>query len=250
VRLIRHLNEQNVGKKIVDNIRRRRTAYDDEAEKIAKVLLKDCLPAIKEMRLAGRVLWRGIYGTSNRMRKHTTRKDRRPKDANPLLHKLMDKILGNKFGWFPRSNSAICSNSYGIASDYGFPRAIFPIGRYKCIWARGVADTLDVHPHWIVDTDRFPQQAITAYMFSDERKTYGDLGSTTTPIEDQIEKLEKIVEKVMTEKLKVFKQTGLKEPLSHGQPIEIMVGCKEYYSVESNLMNLVVGELRIRADNL
>jgi hypothetical protein len=224
VRLIRHLNEQNVGKKIVDNIRRRRTAYDDEAEKIAKVLLKDCLPAIKEMRLAGRVLWRGIYGTSNRMRKHTTRKDRRPKDANPLLHKLMDKILGNKFGWFPRSNSAICSNSYGIA--------------------------LDVHPHWIVDTDRFPQQAITAYMFSDERKTYGDLGSTTTPIEDQIEKLEKIVEKVMTEKLKVFKQTGLKEPLSHGQPIEIMVGCKEYYSVESNLMNLVVGELRIRADNL
>jgi len=238
VRLIRHLNEQ------------KRTPYHDEADKIAEILLKSCLPAIKEMRVAKKVLWRGMYGTSSGINLHQTRKDREPKDAGKFVHKLMDEIFGRKYGWFPRSNSAICSNSYGIASDYGFPRTVFPIGRYKCLWARGVADTLDVYDAWMQEVENRPKSAISMYMHSKDRKLYGDIDVISAPVEDQIEQLEKIARKAMEVALSRFQQTGLKEPLKHPMPIEIMVGCKEYYSVESKIMNRVVPLLKIEADNL
>jgi len=237
MRLIRYLNE-------------RRTPYDDEADKIAGILLKSCLPSIKEMRAAKRVLWRGMYGTSSSMNLHITRKDRRPKDAPEFVHKMVDKIFNRKYGWLPRSNSAICSNSYGIAGDYGFPRAVFPIGKYKCIWARGVSDTLDVYPHWIEDFEKRPAIAISTYMHSGERKTYGDIDVISASKEDQLDQLEKIINQIMEVQLSRFQQTGLKEPLKHPMPIEIMVGCKEYYSVESSMMNRVAPLLDLQADNL
>lgn len=220
--------------------------YEKNIEIIAKLIEKDCKPALREMRQAGNFPWRGLYGTTSIFVKKKTRKDRRPKDAPKFIHDMINDILGKKFGWFPRSEGVICSNDYMVAEEYGPARAIFPIGRYKCVWTAGLQDLLDIYPWWFEDIERRPKDAISAYMRgSQHRRTYGDIDVISLPLDKQIEQLKKIARKIMEAALSRVKQTGLKEPLSYRDPSEMMIGCKEYYSVSGDIMNKVSDALRV-----
>jgi hypothetical protein len=235
MRLTRHLNEATI-------------IYEEDIERMAKIIQKECKQAVIEMRQAKNFLWRGFGISVDRFAKHKTRQDRRPLDTTVDMHKLMDKIFKEKFGWFPRSQGLICSNDMDTAGEYGKIRAIFPIGRYKCIWKPGTMDVREISPYWAEQFFLNPKYGISEYMrFSFHRKNYGDI-DLNAPWDDQVEDMEKIIEKMLIDAVSRFKQTGLKEPLGYRGPLEIMVQCKEYYSAEWAVTEDLAYELKIKVD--
>jgi len=231
VRLIRCINEQKNDLEWID------------------IIAKDCKQSISEMRQAKALLWRGMRATVDNFKRHKTRKNRRPLDTTPDMHKLADKIMKDKFGWQARSQGLICSNGYDTAGEYGSARAIFPVGNYKCVWAPGVSDFREISPYWAENFEKYPKGAISDYMrFSHHRGKYGDI-DLHADLDIQIEQLEKIIERMIKDSIQKFKQTGLYEPLSHSRDLEIMVKCKEYYSVTRRSLGLLAGQLDIEWNN-
>lgn len=67
-------------------------------------------------------------------------KNRQPSNTHPRIHQAADDWFYKKFGIRARSQTAFCTASKVITSDYGFPFLVFPAQDYQVIWSRKVQD--------------------------------------------------------------------------------------------------------------
>lgn len=135
MRLIRHLNEQQVEYK--------------QTEEMLATLKKDCGPYLKEAKKfqKGKFLYRGSLRSikpnpKNGLEAKKVKKARIPRDIPLEIHYYLDDELKHKFGWSARSEGVFATSSYMTAADFGIPYLFFPAGRYKYIYSPSVSDVL------------------------------------------------------------------------------------------------------------
>jgi len=109
-------------------------------EEIVKILKKDCGPFLKEMKFVKKFMWRGLGISIADIKKVAVRRERHPSDMPHWLHKLLDEVFKDNFGWKVRSNSAFAFGSRTPSLRYGRPYLFFPIGKYEYIWSPTIKD--------------------------------------------------------------------------------------------------------------
>jgi hypothetical protein len=124
---------------------------DQERRDLANDIKNDCGPFLKHFGDRSYLL-RGFKGAPRATKKYPlfkdfaykipVRKDRKPLDTDPDLADAIDNFLEKKFGVRPRSEGLFCTGAEGIsqAEGYGDAYLIFPIGDFKIIYSKQVAD--------------------------------------------------------------------------------------------------------------
>jgi hypothetical protein len=112
------------------------TAKED-VEKAISIIKKDCRPFLKECKVP---VYRGMYFGEATLMEKVPRLDRRPKDMPEYLHKILDSLFQEHFGWKARSQGVFCTFHRGQAQSYGNAFLFFPIGEYKYILAPNLED--------------------------------------------------------------------------------------------------------------
>jgi hypothetical protein len=99
-------------------------------------------------------IWRGVkrnrlivHGDHEVYAVYDVRKDRSPSDSKREAHDYMDKIMVDMLGWAGRSEGLFVTGNYHVATDYGKPCMIFPIGEFEFIWNTRVDDAINA-VHW------------------------------------------------------------------------------------------------------
>lgn len=90
-------------------------------------------------------LYRGLTKkTSDRMIRKKPRKLRHPKDTEPELQKLVDKLFQEKFGWKPRAQGVFATSDFYTAREYSGDwktvHIIFPFDGFEYIWSPKIDD--------------------------------------------------------------------------------------------------------------
>ncbi len=106
-----------------------------------EVIKRDCKPFLKEFNNSLPV-FRGMSRDLSRydLVEIQTRMDRKPKDTPEHLHKLIDQMFQQKFGWKVRSQGVFTSQSKAVVRSYGMEAYFFPIGKYSYVWSKKVKD--------------------------------------------------------------------------------------------------------------
>ena len=112
------------------------------AEEVAKILKKECKPFLRETKSAKDFMWRGLQvGLQvSDIEKKVVRRGRLPSDTPMWLHKLLDELFEDNFGWKSRSNSAFATGFRQQSMKYGMPFLFFPIGKYNYVWSPDIED--------------------------------------------------------------------------------------------------------------
>ena len=138
------------------------------------------------------------------------RKNRKPKNTPERIHNWLDKWFEYKFGIKARSKSLMADNKKAIASTYGTPYIIFPVGKYKIIWSEEVPDLYDDIKLQV------PKEEIEEVLDKEPR---------------EVENLDNS----LIEILETYKENNLKKALSIGETsFEIMLICDHYYGINTN----------------
>ena len=114
----------------------------DEIESIKKFVKKNCqyhINLVKKNKVQDPFFYRGM-NKSKKVILGNTRKDRKPKDTNPVIHNLTDKIFKKLFGWKARSQGLFVYPISEPAEFYANVYMILPIGKYDYLWAPEVHD--------------------------------------------------------------------------------------------------------------
>lgn len=122
--------------------------YINEArsiDEIYEILSRDCKPFINEfLKKKKTFIWRGTNKRVDFIQKITPRKDRKPRDMPKELHKFLDNVFKDNFGWYVRSEGVFASSDRSFAEDFsdtgGDSYLFFPIGRYDYIWSPVIKD--------------------------------------------------------------------------------------------------------------
>ena len=105
--------------------------YINESEDIPwDKIKKDCQPFIKDIKSPNDFLYSGRQ-TNEKFFTRKVRKNRVPTDTPEIIHNLLDDMFKKKFGHKLRSESLFVTKDVEIASGYGTPYIILPIGNYK-----------------------------------------------------------------------------------------------------------------------
>lgn len=115
------------------------------AETICKILEKDCIKFIEELR--GDFLYRGTHNDVNNIKRFTSRiiSGRIPKDTYKDIHNALNKEFKSQFGWNVR-DGVFTSFDIPTVREYGKPHLFFPIGDYKYCYSPDVEDFyINVH---------------------------------------------------------------------------------------------------------
>lgn len=109
-------------------------------EEVVKILKKDCKPFLREIKPAKAFMWRGLGISITDIKKMVVRRGRLATDMPHWLHKLLDEVFEDNFGWKARSNSAFAVGFKVASEKYGRKYLFFPIGKYEYIWAPEIED--------------------------------------------------------------------------------------------------------------
>lgn len=107
---------------------------------------KDCSQILKVYKKAGKVLWRGSqslfrYGFFSGLQKFKSRKHRHPMDTSLFVHKILDDMFEEKFGWKARSeNSVFVTGHENLARDFGETYIFLPFDGFEFIWSPKITD--------------------------------------------------------------------------------------------------------------
>jgi len=175
-------------------------------EQMAEKFLKDCQPFFQDFYR----IWRGDFFLSGRKSnklfdKKKVRQNRRPVDTPEDIHHLIDNWFLRNFGIRARSNSIFGTFSYRVASDYGIPYYIIPIGKYVTLASSNIHDI------------------------------FGDIIDTLISFEDEDDE-EYIIKELDSAEYKINKRL-------QNNKTEYMISCKEYYMIEANFMTDNIKEL-------
>lgn len=171
-----------------------------------ELVKRECQPYLNS-RPVGEHLYRG-YGelrhddkTYPNFFKGKLRQQRKPLTTSPLHHNLMNNYFIQKFGQQFR-NSIYTTGNLGFAERFGKLYAIFPIGNFSFLWSPNIVDFY---------SGRLPvPSSFIKRLFKSNR----DLDQT---------KLNVILDKLN------YTTENLAKAILSGN--EIMIRCKEYYSI-------------------
>ncbi|WP_407305210.1 hypothetical protein [Acinetobacter sp.] len=121
------------------------------------LIQRDCKPFLSQAN--GGLLYRGMRSAVGEkavvFSKKTPRTDRKPRNTDIRLHKIMDDWFNEKFGVKARSEAVFCTGDFIDALSYGAAYAIFPIGDFKFIWSEYINDLFIAarrNPSTLLDT--------------------------------------------------------------------------------------------------
>jgi len=112
-------------------------------KKNIELIKKNCKPYIKLVKMFTDTsigLYRGVTKKNGTFYKITPRKDRRPSTTNPVVHKVLDDIFYDKFGWKARSEGVFVTSNMDVASSYGVSYLFFPIGKFDFLCSIQIDD--------------------------------------------------------------------------------------------------------------
>src|SRR5574343_95087 len=97
-----------------------------------KKIKKDCKIFINWQKTLHHPLpiYRGKSGLPNAINILTRRKNTRP-----IVNRLLDGMLQEKFYWKPRSQGVFTCGKMETVSGYGVPNIFLPIGNYRYVWS-------------------------------------------------------------------------------------------------------------------
>lgn len=135
------------------------------------------------------------------------RQERGPRDTVLFLHKILDNLFNERFGWKPRSTGVFVSASRGYINSFGERNyIIFPSNGFK----------------YILETDE--TKNIWSYIYGCHVEITGD--------DTDISILREIIKKYYNDK-------GLEAYLEQGDNAEgeVVIKCNNYYSLYDNWDN-------------
>ena len=145
MRLTRYLQEQGFDKA-------------DIAEVVAKTdkIKKECSQIIKVYKQTKKVCLRGLKNKSTYgkvpneilTKKGRVDKGRTPKDTARNVHRWLNNVFTDKFGWPVRSGVPTTA-SFTQARSYGHPYIFFPVNGFKFAYSPRIPDLFDYIPHVI-----------------------------------------------------------------------------------------------------
>ena len=114
-----------------------------DPDEIVSILKKDCGKYIDMLKLlSGRMgqkmIYRGIKNAKSNFMQVTPRKDRKPLDSTPIVHKYLDDLFKKKFGWKARSEGVMTSTR--PRRMYGKMYYFFPADGFKFLYSNEVTD--------------------------------------------------------------------------------------------------------------
>ena len=178
---------------------------------------KDCKKYIKEIRGAEGALFRfGVFFNRQSIIKKKTHSNRMPFTTPIEIHSGIDEMFLKKFKWKARSeNVSFCWGMpfTNTIKTKNYP-ILFPIGKYRYLWSPKVED--------LYDTLGKPKQMDV--ISDDDLKYYLDIFRNNF--------------------LNTYTNKNLKQAVKSLK--EIMVGCKEYYLIKSELIEEVNEEFNLR----
>ena len=178
--------------------------YDD-----IQMIKKDCKKFFYESRFMHRnlPLYRRMKRNIKKYEIITPRKNRKPRDTPIEIHKELDKLFKNEFGWKVRSEGVFCSGSI-TSSIYGNLYYMFPIGKFEYVWSPDIKDLT-------VELERFD------VLLSQDDKWY------TTNIKE--------TDEILSQLIYTYKDDNFLKALESGK--EIALKCDKYYAVNANYID-------------
>lgn len=147
---------------------------------ICQLLEANCSEALREMRYAERVLYRGQKIFKGNEYKGYSRNDRKSKDTDYETNVKINQILA-QFGFTAlRNNSIFCTSNIADARSYGMIYYIFPIDGFKFTWSRRYDDfyvrvmeymTPEQREIWLEKVEKDPESFIKNGEFRDEKSS-------------------------------------------------------------------------------
>jgi hypothetical protein len=187
------------------------TSNEVTPEEVLSLIKKDCKPFLRQ-KAKGERLYRGSKLLEyNDFCIITPKKNRKPRDTDPIIHKKFDELFMKYHGIKARSEAVFTTPDYTVAGYYGVGGLVFPIGDFKYLWNPNVKD-LTTNPGGKDYTQKpWYKQIFNEIMI---------LISKDESIED-----------VMEGTVRDYKSTGLKDAMRSNN--EIMIFCDKYYFVQS-----------------
>jgi hypothetical protein len=181
------------------------------AEDIVKAIKKDCKPWLKESN--------GIPSFRNSRKKqsywikrNSIRSGRRPLNTEEYLHKATDNSFKKYHGWNARTNVLFIQGSPTPNIFYGrVTYTVYPIGSFKYLWSPDIRD-LTI----LMDSMKFDLE---------NRVEPGQGPEAGKSFKDQLVKEADLLIK------NSYTNKGLHNALKTYPINEIMVNCKEYYTI-------------------
>lgn len=203
----------------------RKFLSEETKEEVREILQKDCTKYLKEVGF-GQKLYRGTKRKVKDITKFKPRQERKPRDTPLEVHKYLDKLFSQKFGWKARSSGVFVCADKRVVKIYGTPYVFFPIGNYKYLWSPEVRDLTTELDRIIVDYEY------------DFRPSAAD-SQELTNLKDPDIKWKDVLGNI--EVIKELKQLVLsykenKILTAQDKDTEIMFSCLEYYLVEEHLL--------------
>lgn len=97
------------------------------------LIKRQCKPFLSESHKIP--LYRGMNSYKDGAYVLDVRKDRKPRDSAIIVHNTMNLWFEKHFGVKFRSESVFTTASRATAARYGYPFFVFPIGKFKYVWA-------------------------------------------------------------------------------------------------------------------
>lgn len=124
--------------------------WDETALKTAEFIKQNCKLWLSLIRNPHDCVYRGFKDIRKDYLTFTkkVRNDRRPRDSSEEMHDLYNKMIDVCGKFADRDNSVFVSGSHAMASGYGNPYVIVPIGNFSYTWHEEVED-------WYEGRERF-----------------------------------------------------------------------------------------------
>jgi len=210
----------------------------ESKDEMISFIKKNCKPYINLARKSGvdDFLFRGINSTKDYVIKNV-RTDRKPADMNEYVHKQLDKVFKEKFGWPARSNSLFCVPSESRAIPYGNLHVVIPIGKFDYLWSPKSKDLyMEIKKLSIIDQyaeDRFISI----------RKQYKELhGWDPKKFMGFLRILNQKIENFVND-MNFQKNTGFRTLMINYKKHEVMINCKKYIAVNADDFNFDTSDL-------
>jgi len=228
MRLIRHLNEVSV-KDAIDDMKAAEkyglptTAFggkegkEEDVKKWMAIIEKQCGQIIKEYVKADAFFYRGSTGKSFVEKGGRGTKVRPPKDTPIEVHRYLNKLYKENFGWKVRDGVSVTADLNTAATYGGTTFIFFPVDGYAYAWSRKVKDLYN----WL------PLEMKRAHM-----RRHKSL---------KIKKAEILkFEKTFNDLMKLYSRSGIQHALKHDS--EVMFRTNKWYGINEAIYGKEVAE--------
>lgn len=219
-KVARKLQQWESEKKISSNDDYKSQQREDLIKGVA-LIKRDCQPYLSQVQ-DPMALRRGVsrdYDADetgrpifNKKKAHLT--DRRPK-ANSEYHKFVNKYFTSEFG-YPFRNAIMTVADQMHSSMFGIDSAVFPIGQFMFLWSSQIKD-LNHNVQSMADARGFSALPDIKFADKEEEALYNGLKNAN------------------------YQTTDLQAAIESKN--EIMIWCKEYYTLDNNSDRMLVKSL-------